>query len=464
MTLGKVIPPEWTLLLPTRDRTRCQRYRMPVFVTFGRETLTYCPASRWKDRMKNALLLLTVLSLLSTLTTAAGRDRHSGRAEHFNVQVGVRPFYLVDGMDDSALKTKLQQCEAGPFYSTRFSISHRGAPLEFPEHSREGYEAAHRMGAGIIECDVTFTRDGELVCRHSECDLQATTNIVATPLNNACSVPWTKDGPVPKCCTSDITLAQFKSLTAKMDASNPTATTAEGYLGGTPTWRTDLYTGRPAGNVVTLKEHIALMKQWGVDQTPELKGGDPARIQAIFGGQAQYAQKLIDTYKAAGVDPGKVWPQSFDLNDIRYWIRHEPAFGHQAIYLDPIDPTASPPIARQTIEQLAALKADGVQIIAPPIYALLVVDAGGQIVPSQYARDINAAGLKIITWSLERVDLTQGAAGKGSYYGFDPAGVAIRRDSDMYKALDVLATQVHVIGVFSDWPGTVTYYANCMGR
>jgi glycerophosphoryl diester phosphodiesterase len=411
--------------------------------------------------MKNTLPFLAVMLVLSTPATAAG---HRGRADHFNVQVGVRPFYLVEGMDDSALKDRLQRCEAGPFHTTRFSISHRGAPLEFPEHSREGYEAAHRMGAGIIECDVTFTRDGELVCRHSECDLQTTTNIVATPLNNSCTVPWTKDGPAPKCCTSDITLAEFKSLKAKMDASNPAATTAEGYLAGTPAWRTDLYTGRPAGNVVTLKEHIELIKQWGVDQTPELKGGDPARIRAIFGGQAQYAQKLIDTYKAAGVDPKKVWAQSFDLNDILYWIHHEPAFGRQAIYLDPVDPTTTPPIPRQTKAQLAALKTDGVQIIAPPIYALLTVDASGQIVPSQYALDINAAGLKIITWSLERVDLTNGAAGKGSYYGFDPTGAAVRRDSDMYKALDVLAKQVKVIGVFSDWPGTVTYYANCMGR
>jgi glycerophosphoryl diester phosphodiesterase len=31
---------------------------------------------------------------------------------------------------------------------------------------------------------VTFTGDGELVCRHSECDLATTTNIVATALND----------------------------------------------------------------------------------------------------------------------------------------------------------------------------------------------------------------------------------------------------------------------------------------
>lgn len=416
--------------------------------------------------MRTFLRILTAMLVLSTCATlaAAGQgDDHRGRAERLNVQVGVRPFYLVEGMDDSALKDRLKQCEAGPFHTSRFSISHRGAPLEFPEHSRESYEAAHRMGAGIIECDVTFTRDGELVCRHSECDLHTTTNIVATPLNEACTVPWTKGGPAPKCCTSDITLSEFKGLKAKMDASNPAATTAEGFLGGTPAWRTDLYTGRPAGNVVTLKEHIELIKEWGIGQTPELKAGDPARIRAIFGGQAQYAQKMIDTYKSAGVDPKKVWAQSFDLNDILHWIHDEPAFGRQAVYLDAVDPTAKPPIPRQTTAQLAALKTAGVPIIAPPLQALLAVDAAGEVTPSLYAQDITAAGLKIITWSFERVDLTKGAAGKGSYYGFDPTGAAIRRDSDMYRALDVLAKQVKVLGLFSDWPGTVTYYANCMG-
>ena len=29
--------------------------------------------------------------------------------------------------------------------------------------------------------------------------------------------------------------------------------------------------------------------------------------------------------------------------------------------------------------------------------------------------------------------------------------------------LDVLARDVGVRGVFSDWPATVTYYASCMG-
>jgi hypothetical protein len=40
---------------------------------------------------------------------------------------------------------------------------------------------------------------------------------------------------------------------------------------------------------------------------------------------------------------------------------------------------------------------------------------------------------------------------------------AVANDGDLYTVLDVLAQNVGVIGVFSDWPATVTYDANCMG-
>ncbi len=152
------------------------------------------------------------------------------------------------------------------------------------------------MGAGIVECDVTFTKDGELVCRHSECDLHTPTNIVTVPeLNQKCTVPYTRPGADPKCCTSDLTLAEFKTLRGKMDASNPAATTAEGFLGGTANWRSDLYTGR--GTLMTLKESIRLNEKIGVKHTPELKGGDASRINRIFGSQANYAQAMIDAFK-----------------------------------------------------------------------------------------------------------------------------------------------------------------------
>ncbi|GAM67965.1 glycerophosphoryl diester phosphodiesterase [Vibrio sp. JCM 19236] len=73
-----------------------------------------------------------------------------------NIQLGTRPYFLIDDMDEGALKTALEQCADGPFYRTDFSIGHRGAPLQYPEHTRESYIAAARMGAGMLECDVTL--------------------------------------------------------------------------------------------------------------------------------------------------------------------------------------------------------------------------------------------------------------------------------------------------------------------
>jgi glycerophosphoryl diester phosphodiesterase len=397
---------------------------------------------------------------LVVLTTSASVGRSNDR-ENQGVQLGPRPFYLVEGMDAGPLKSRLSECKDGPFSRTDFSIAHRGAPLQFPEHTKESYEAGARMGAGIVECDVTFTADGELVCRHSECDLHTTTNIVATPQNAKCTRPWTGPNSNPMCCTSDLTLDEFKTLQGKMDASVPSATTPQGYLGGTASWRTDLYTGR--GTLLTLRESVRLNERMGVKHTPELKSGDPARLQRIFGGQAQYAQAAIDVLESTGVDPRRVWLQSFDKRDVLYWVRQAPRFGRQAVYLDSVDPTSVPPVPRQTVAELRDLRAQGVRYFAPPMPALLDVDAAANVVPSAYARDISAAGFKIITWTFERSDLRQGASRAGFYYYFDPQGRAIRKDSDMYKALDTLARQVKIVGIFSDWPATVSYYASCMG-
>src|SRR5262245_4874918 len=110
----------------------------------------------------------TLLAAAASAVTSAG--------ESPRIQLGPRPFYLVDGMDAGPLKDKLVQCKDKQMKTTNFSIGHRGAALQFPEHSKEAYQAGARMGAGIVECDVTFTSDGELVCRHSECDLHTTTD------------------------------------------------------------------------------------------------------------------------------------------------------------------------------------------------------------------------------------------------------------------------------------------------
>lgn len=386
------------------------------------------------------------------------------------VQLGPRPFYLVDNMQAGKLKDELNECAKGPFRKTDFSIGHRGAAMQFPEHTKESYEAAVVMGAGIVECDVTFTKDRELVCRHSQCDLHTTTNILATPLAARCSVPFTPavidsqtgETLVPasaQCCTSDLTLEEFKSLKGKMDAFNANATNVAEYMDATPGWRTDLYTA--TGTLMTHKESISLLKKLGVKMTPELKS--PA-VEMPFEGdysQQDYAQQMINEYKAAGVKAEHVFAQSFNLGDVKYWISEEPSFGQQAVFLDGRydDPTFNHRYPETWSPNMNELSAMGVNIIAPPMWMLLGVDTENNIVPSEYAMSAKDAGLDLITWTLERSGLLQN--GGGWYY--QTTTDAISRDGDMLETLDILAQKVGIRGIFSDWPSTVTYYANCKG-
>lgn len=337
-----------------------------------------------------------------------------------SVQLGPRPFFLVNDIEDGELKNELRRCAKGPFKKTDFSIGHRGAALQFPEHTKESYEAAARMGAGILECDVTFTKDKELVCRHAQNDLHTTTNILAVPeLAAKCTKPFspaTFDASgnlltpaTAECRTSDITLAEFKTLRGKMDASNPRARTVDEYLGGTANFRTDLYAGPTSGTLLTHKESIELFKKLGVKMTPELKSPSVAMPFDGFS-QEDFAQKMIDEYKEARVSPKKVFPQSFSIDDVLYWVRYEPAFGKQAVYLDDAETVADLPDAAT----LASYKTMGINIVAPPTFALLDLDADGTIVPSEYARNAKAADLDIITWTLERSGIL--ADGNNGFY------------------------------------------------
>lgn len=342
------------------------------------------------------------------------------------VTVGPRPLSLVEQMTDGPLKDKLTSCAKQPVKRTLFSIAHRGAPLQLPEHTIEGYTAAAQMGAGIVECDVTFTKDKELVCRHAQDDLHSTTNILETDLAAACT-----DG---ECRASDVTLEEFKTLQGTKD-------------------------GADNGQLMTHTESIELFKTLGVKFTPELKA--PVVDMPYDGfSQEDYAQAMIDAYKDAGVPPADVWPQSFNLDDVLYWIKAEPAFGAQAVLLEGSyrDDGWSPEAPDTWPHSMAELKAMGVNYIAPPLWVLLKLE-GGKIVPSTYAVQAKAAGLEIIAWTIERSGPLN--AGGGWYY--QSVTDAITSDGMLYEVIDVLAQDVGVAGIFSDWPGTTSYYASCMG-
>ena len=172
--------------------------------------------------------------------------------------------------------------------------------------------------------------------------------------------------------------------------------------------------------------------------------------------QIKYAQKLIDELKQAGFSPKETFVQSFNLEDIRYWVKNEPLFAQQAVFLD--NRVYEQANFKATLNNMKALSQQGVKIIAPPIYALIQLDKESNIVQSEYAKLAKQAKLDIIAWTLER----SGPLAEGGGWYYQTVSEQIKKDGDMMRVLDVLAQDVGVIGVFSDWPSTVTYYANCM--
>ena len=127
------------------------------------------------------------------------------------------------------------------------------------------------------------------------------------------------------------------------------------------------------------------------------------------------------------------------------------------------EPSASGNHAVQTtllVEgSLAELRAQGVAILGPPIWTMLTLNDKKEIVPSEYARAAKAAGLDLIGWSLER----DGPLHKGGGFYHKSIKPAVDRDGDTLTVLDVLAKQVGIRAMFSDWPATTTFYASCTG-
>ena len=396
--------------------------------------------------------------LVATIALAGNPVAHAETA----IQVGPRPAYLIDQLAPGPLRSQLERCLDEPIRRSRFSIAHRGAPLQFPEHTRESYLAAARMGAGVIECDVTFTKDRQLVCRHDQCDLHATTNILSIPsLAAKCSAGFTPFDPATgapasaRCCTSDLSLAEFKQLRGKMDGVDPQARTVEAFMQGTPAWRTDLYAS--TGTLMTHREAIALFQQLGVAMTPELKTPVVAMPFADDYTQDDFAEQMLNDYVEAGVDPSQVRAQTFRIADIQHWQHSHPAFAERAIALFDL---ADLPAAEQLRSNLSALKQQGIRTLAPPLWALLRSDEQGALHASTLAIEARQQGFELITWTLER----SGTLQDDNDYYLQGIGNAINGPGDVWHLLAALDQQVGVTGVFSDWPATTSFYASCLHR
>lgn len=93
-------------------------------------------------------------TLYNTLLIIIPNNNNNYNATHTHT------YLHYSNIEEECAKTKTS------FSRSDFSIGHRGACMQFPEHTYESYKAAALQGAGIIECDVTFTKDRELVCKY----------------------------------------------------------------------------------------------------------------------------------------------------------------------------------------------------------------------------------------------------------------------------------------------------------
>lgn len=221
------------------------------------------------------------------------------------------------------------------------------------------------------------------------------------------------------------------------------------YLGGTAAFRTDLYA--TCATVVSHAESIELIKSRNRMFTPELKTYEPNEGMPTYD---EIRSKMIEEYRMAGVAPSQVWPQSFNYPDVEYWIANESEFADQAVLLDG---TYTDGTGGGLMDSFAMYKEAGVKILAPPMHMLVKVE-GDTYAPSNYAVQAKEMGFDMITWSLERTGPL--ANGGDFYYGTSSDFTMF--DGDMLLLTHVLAKDVGVLGIFSDWPATTTFYANCM--
>ena len=428
------------------------------------------------SNMRYSLVEVAVTALTFGLASAIpqGYSGHTGlepanAREDYYISLGPRPYFIIQNMTQGPLRSKLESCANGPFQITGYSIGHRGGgTLQIPEESVESALAGARMGAGILECDVTFTSDRGLVCRHSQCDLHTTTNILLYPnLAAKCRVPFTPANATSPanavCCTSDITTAEYKTLCSKMDGFNASAKTVQDYQAGTPRWRTELY--NTCAKPQTLESYIDLVDSLPGYRnfTPELKTPPAAYVPMPFKGytQEQYASDMIETFIRKGINPNRVWAQSFNPPDIYQWLSQYHAFGKHAVYLDEDGDT--PENYTTAVARLPSLKAKGVNVISPPInYLLTLTPDNKTIIPSAYANASKAAGLDIIAWTFERSPPPAQALSSGDYY-YGSIAPALYSDGQIYEILNVLTNVIGIKALFSDWSATVTYFANCFG-
>ncbi|MBF2063775.1 MAG: esterase-like activity of phytase family protein [Calothrix sp. C42_A2020_038] len=180
-------------------------------------------------------------------------------------------------------------------------IGHRGASGELPEHTLAAYKLAIDRGADFIEPDLVSTKDGVLIARH-EPNLINTTDVAARPEFADRRTVKTVDGVEEEgFFASDFTLAEIKTLRAKMPQD----------------YRTQAFNG--VLEVPTFEEIITLVQQEEA-LTGRKIGIYPETKHPIFHDDLGLSleEKLVDTLVKTGfTDPQRVFIQSFETSNLK---------------------------------------------------------------------------------------------------------------------------------------------------
>ena len=126
---------------------------------------------------------------------------------------------------------------------------------------------------------------------------------------------------------------------------------------------------------MTHDESIALIKSLGAKFTPELKAPKCRCRSTATTPRRNTRSRCSTAYKKAGFRRSEVFAQSFNLADVLYWMKTEPEFAAQAVYLE--DRYEKPGLTHKPETwkpSMAELKAQGVKILAPPIWTMLTLN------------------------------------------------------------------------------------------
>jgi myo-inositol-hexaphosphate 3-phosphohydrolase len=180
-------------------------------------------------------------------------------------------------------------------------IGHRGASGELPEHTLGAYKLAIERGADFIEPDLVSTKDGVLIARH-EPNLIATTDVADRPEFSDRKTTKIVDGKAEEgFFASDFTLAEIKTLRAKMPQS----------------FRTQAFNG--VYEIPTFEEIIELVKQVEKDTGRKI-GIYPETKHPTFHDNLGLSleEPLLATLEKTGfTDPSRIYIQSFEVSNLK---------------------------------------------------------------------------------------------------------------------------------------------------